>query len=799
MRNIFFSLALLLVSFKVFSQNLLLINQNSGKPITDVFAYSDEKSFTALSDNAGIISLENFPKNANIILTHPSFKKAIFSFEKLKENGFKVLMKERILEFDEIIIAANKWEQDIKEVPHKIAKIDAKNIEFNNPPTSADLLSQSGQVYVQKSQLGGGSPMLRGFSASSVLLVMDGVRMNNAIYRSGNLQNVISIDPNSIESTEVIFGPGSVIYGSDALGGVMNFKSKEPKFNSTKEAPKVNSFLRYGSAANEKTGHMDIKASGTNVAYFGSFSYSDFGDLRAGKNRSEDYEGFFERNFFVAQSNGEDILVKNKNPETQKFSGYSSFNVLNKLKIKTGEKTSLTYGFNYSSTSDIPRYDALTETINNTDSLQSAEWYYGPQKWFMHSLNFSNNNRNRLFNRSNAILAFQQYEESRNDRDFGEPSLRTRTENVDLLTINLSFDKQFVNSSLYYGIDFSYNYVTSKAKRTDIITNEESSTSTRYPDGGSKYGSSAIYGNYVHRLNPKWLINIGGRLNDVHLSAKTNNNTASDLLVSNISQANQAINGSSGVIFTPSETTKWNLTFSTGFRAPNVDDVGKVFDIGTVITVPNPDLKPEYSYSQELGFSKQTDHFQFNVVGFHSFLTNAIVTDEFQLNGLSTYSLEGETYNIEAQVNSGKAIIYGGSLNLKSILNAEMALIGNVTYTEGYEIDSKEPLRHIPPIFGQISFLFKREKIQAEGSSVYNFSKGKNDIPTVEFENKPHLYTGSGSPGWLTLNIKISYNINQWLVAQGSIENVFDIHYRPYSSGISAPGRNISLTLRTSF
>ena len=120
------------------------------------------------------------------------------------------------------------WEEDKKEVPVKINTITKKEADFFNPQTSADLLTASNEVFVQKSQLGGGSPMIRGFAANSVLLVIDGVRMNNAIYRSGNLQNVISLDPNTIERTEVIFGPGSIIYGSDALGGVFSFTSRNP-------------------------------------------------------------------------------------------------------------------------------------------------------------------------------------------------------------------------------------------------------------------------------------------------------------------------------------------------------------------------------------------------------------------------------------------------------------------------------------------------------------------------------------------------------------------------------------------
>ena len=136
-------------------------------------------------------------------------------------------------------MSVSKWEQQRKDIPQKIVSINAQSIAFGNSQTSADLLQQSGQVFVQKSQLGGGSPMIRGFATNRVLLSVDGVRMNNAIFRGGNVQNVLSIDPFSIKNTEIIFGPGSVIYGSDAIGGVMNFYTKAPRFSSQAKCTKL--------------------------------------------------------------------------------------------------------------------------------------------------------------------------------------------------------------------------------------------------------------------------------------------------------------------------------------------------------------------------------------------------------------------------------------------------------------------------------------------------------------------------------------------------------------------------------
>ena len=135
-----------------------------------------------------------------------------------------------IFDASEVVISASRWDEQARTVSREITKVTPLEIQRRNPPTTADALAQTGVVHVQKSQLGGGSPMLRGFAANAVLMVVDGVRINNAIYRGGNLQNVINVDAASLDGLEVLFGPGSVQYGSDALGGVMNFRTRQPFF-----------------------------------------------------------------------------------------------------------------------------------------------------------------------------------------------------------------------------------------------------------------------------------------------------------------------------------------------------------------------------------------------------------------------------------------------------------------------------------------------------------------------------------------------------------------------------------------
>lgn len=777
-----------------FSQNATIVDEATGKPVVDVFIYHEDKEDVSYTNEKGIADLSMFPKGL-LFFQHPSYHQQSIAY---LGNDLKVVLKEKIMSFNEVVISANKWEQEEESVSQKIMTVNKKTIQFQNPQTSADLLANSGQVFVQKSQLGGGSPKIRGFSANSVLLVVDGVRMNNAIFRSGNLQNIINIDPNALESSEVIFGPGSVIYGSDALGGVMDFHTIEPKW-STDNITDItsNGLVRYSSAANERTGHLDFSVGQQRFTFFHSSTYTAFDDLRAGGRRSGGYEGEFERNFIAKRINGEDQLVANDDKNVQRFSGYNLFNTISKAKYRISENSDISYGFYYSTTSDIPRYDNLTETISpNTDSLAAAEWYYGPQKWQMHNLRLSLFQSNAMFDQARITLAYQKFEESRNDRDFGDDRLRTRTEEVDMYSASLDFDKAYTNSNLYYGVDFYYNDITSDGFRRNLETSEITPTGSRYPDGGSSFTSLALYGSYVSKLTDRITLNTGLRFNTLKLKAETTDAQALSNNSADLDLNNSAVNGSLGLAVNLNESSKISSNISTGFRAPNVDDVGKVFDIGNSIVVPNPDLKPEYSVSYELAYQRKTERSLFKIVGFYSRLFDAIIDGPFSLNGSNTAEINGETLNVFSKVNTGDAEIFGGSLIYTAEVAENWAISKTISYTGGKDITNNEPLRHTTPLFGRASVTFKKKKLRSEFYIEYNTDRNRDNIPSSEIDRKPYLYTDSGSPGWHTLNLKSSYQLSEHFNVNAGIENIMDKHYRPYTSGISAPGRNFILALR---
>lgn len=795
-----FLFSLLLTPFLLHAQTVTVTDESTLQPVEDVYIYNTQKSKTAVTNAKGQADISRFAPGDTLIFQHPSFKQLVRTAGQLKQQDFEVKLTERTVMLDEIFVSASKREQDQTEIPRKITQIQTEEVAFTNPQTAADLLQASGEVFVQKSQLGGGSPMIRGFAANSVLIAVDGIRMNNAIFRSGNLQNVISIDPNAISGAEVIFGPGSIIYGSDALGGVMNYETKDVQLSFIQDETyiKANSLVRYSTANNERTFHADANFGFEKWGFLSSVTYSNYDNLRSGSNFYDEYPDFGKREEYVVRRNGTDQVVQNDDVTEQIYSGYEQLNLMQKIRYKPSSNWDLSYGLHFGSTTDIPRYDRLIERENgDTGPFKNAEWYYGPQIWLMNALEINNYEKTAMYDQMSATLSYQWFQESRNDRDFQSPQLRNREENINVAIANIDFDKQWGESrELFYGIESVYNYVQSDAHSTNIETGQQSPVATRYPDKGSDYTQLAAYTKYQQDLSSTFTAIAGLRYSHVILHSEFSDRFY-DFPFDEIDINTGALNGSLGFTWRPIQDLQFNLNGSTGFRAPNVDDAAKVFDSepGTVI-VPNSNLKPEYSYNVDGAIIKRFgDQARLEVNVFYTWLKDAMVRRDFQFNGQDSIVYDGELSKVEAVVNAGKAYVYGTSAGLSVELSQHIGFNSNITYTNGKDISNNEPLRHVAPVFGQVGFTYKAEKTKVRIYSRFNGRKDISDFSPSE-RRKTHLYTDDGTPGWATLNLKASYQINNKLRLNAGIENIFDQHYRPYSSGISAPGRNIILALR---
>jgi len=753
-----------------------------------------------LSRDNGKADISGMRLDDTLIIRHAAFHSERLPFSMLRRLNFEIFLVEKKIHLEETVISAEKIPESVKNLSNKIDMIPATEITFQNPGTSADMLSYTGDVFVQKSQGGGGSPVIRGFEANKVLLVMDGIRLNNAIFRSGHLQNVISIDPASLERAEVVYGPGSLIYGSDALGGVMHFITLKPKLLDEQEkVTKVsaNAFTRFGTANAEKSSHFDFNLAGKKFAALSSVSYSDFGNIKSGKHHNPDYPDFGKRNWYAGPSTGNQIdsVYLNNKDWIQRYSGYRQLNLMERLKFQPDDKIRFGLNIYYSNTSNIDRYDKLTDTKNNFPKY--GDWHYGPQKWLITSFTLNYAPRNAWFDESNIIIAYQRLNEDRISRKFNKPDEIHREEDVSVLSVNFDFNKKmFHNGRIIYGGEIFSNIVQSKAYSKNILDQSITAASTRYPDGGSEMDGASLFFKYKHFFTENLVVSGGTRYSYIDLESVFTDTSFYQFPFTDVFLGSGALTGSVDMVWNPNESWKLNILFSSGFKSPNVDDFGKVFEKNGIVVVPNDHLKPEYAYNAEIGLRKSFDGFlSINSSLFYTLLTDAIVRRDFSLNGMDTVWYDGEYYPVQANVNADQAHIYGFSVNVEADINKYISFMGNINYTKGFNVSDAQPMAHIPPVYGRLSLTYTRKKFRSELFSLYNFWKKLKDYAPSSEDNLDEA-TLDGSPRWMTLNWRNSFQINQSINVQFNAENIFDLHYRPFSSGISAAGRNFNLTFR---
>ena len=781
-----------------FAQSVKVLDKTTNAPISGVAVFNKSQTKTAITDVDGLVDLDSFSNKEVIFFQHISFNLKTIKKSNITNNT--VYLEGNELGLDEIIISASNFKQNKREIPKSIATVSAEQISFNNPQTSADLLENTGKVYIQKSQLGGGSPMIRGFSTNRLLISVDGVRMNNAIFRGGNLQNVISIDPLSIEKTEVILGAGSTIYGSDAIGGVMSFYTKNPKLSYTDSLiVDSNVMLRYATANQEKTAHVDVNLGLKKWGFLTNVTYTDFNDLRMGSHGPTEYL----RPEYVVTQNNEDVIIENNNPKIQKFTGYNQINLMQKVSYKPKDDLDFDLGLFYTTTSDFPRYDRLIRYRGA--NLRSAEWNYGPQRWFMSNLKVTKRSSKATFyDNVKATFAYQNFQESRMDRNFQDIERNVREESVNALSFNLDLEKDLsTRSNLFYGVEYVFNKVNSIGYTENIEDNTTQNTVSRYPDGAT-WHSAAVYVNYKYKPTEKFVFQSGLRYNNVAQNADFNANNQYLNLPFNKANINaDALTASTGITWLPNDVLQWKFNLSTAFRAPNVDDVGKVFDSepGSVV-VPNNDLKPEYAYNGELGlklnFNKK---FILDMATYYTYLDNALVRRNGDLNGETEIVYDGELSNVQSIQNASKSWIYGfefGALwNITDQfkLTSRYNFIGGTEETDGVEV----PVRHVAPNFGDTHLVWQSNKIKLDGFVNYNNKLSFTQLAPSETE-KDYIYAldengNPYSPSWYTLNLRTQYQLGEDTTVTATLENITDQRYKTYSSGIAAPGRNLIVSL----
>lgn len=701
----------------------------------------------------------------------------------------------------EVVLSNNRISIKRENLPIQVETFNSKEIEFQNFQNTADLLANSGTLVVQKSQQGGGSPTIRGFEASRILLLVDGIRMNNLIFRSGHLQNIITVDGNLLEKIDVFYGPTSTLFGSDALGGSINMTTKKALFiNQTKKEFSGNVSTRYSSANEEKTIHFDLNYAKEKWASLTSLSYNNFGDLKMGRTKNHNGDLFGERYTYVENINGVDVLIENSNKYLQKNSGFTQYNFMQKIAYKTTKEHKHGLNFQFSNSTDIPRYDRLTD--ESSSGLKNAEWFYGPQKRLLAIYDIS---KEKAFLNSDLKfdIAYQNMEESRHNRKFRNYELQNRIEKVNMYSISLDLHKQFTKGELYYGLESYLENLISSAYSNNINTAEIKAIDTRYPDGKNNMFRNDLYISYNQKENEKTYWNIGARAGYTTLKSTIKDDTFFPLPFNSINQKNFTYSGTAGIVHKPSKNIDLKINISTGFRVPNIDDLAKIFESGAgFIIVPNTNLKPEKTITTDLGMVIKSNNKSFQIENTYYFtrFIDAIITDNFIYNGQSTIVYNGSVSQVLANQNKGRSFVTGFSTNIKGAISSYLQYNATFNYTLGRLTteSNRSPLDHIPPYYGKAGLNYTKKWINIEAYILYNGKKPISDYFLNGEDNEQYAPIG-GMPAWETYNLKTAFTVLPKATLFLGVENILDTQYRVFASGINAPGRNIYGGLKYSF
>lgn len=707
---------------------------------------------------------------------------------------------------DEIVISSSRWCKESESQPVKVTALKFEQSNVLNPQTAADVLALSGEVFVQKSQYGGGSPMIRGFATNRLLYSIDGVRMNTAIFRSGNIQNVISLDHFVIGSTELLFGPGAVSYGSDAIGGAMVYNTVSPRLAIGDEPHLFGSAtVRTATASNELTAHMHVGVGWKRWAFLTSYSASSFGDLEQGSDGPSEYimPYLVLPASVIDFDSGEvtDKVVANSDRRKQSPSGYTQQNFMQKLRYAPSEAWNLEYAFHYSETSDYARYDRHQRMRGGLPRY--AEWNYGPQKWLMNHLRVENSSGGTVYDSLRVNLALQRFEESRISRELNNSRRETQSETVDAWSANVDFIKELSGDvSFSYGVEYVQNNVRSCGVATDVVTGDKQSMESRYPK--AQWYSAGIYAQGEWHITSRLNLAAGARYNYYAIDCDFST-VGYDIAFAPLQRASAgSITGNIGFNWRPNSNWLFRLNYARGFRAPNVDDMGKLFDSADgCVTVPNPSLKPEYADNVEFGIAKRIGSIvKADITAYYTHLSNAIVRRDYTFNGSSTMQYQGEMCRVQALQNAAVARVWGVQAAVDVNFTKRLYALARLNWQRGREeLDdgSTSPSRHAAPMFGRLAVGYRHERFIVEAYSAFQAECSAADMP-MEEKDKKEIYAldnngNAYSPSWYTLNLRASFYVSKSLSLNTTLENIADKRYRPYSCGISAPGRNVTMSI----
>jgi hemoglobin/transferrin/lactoferrin receptor protein len=654
------------------------------------------------------------------------------------------------------VVSAARHEQRIIESPKSISIVTAEEIRKKNYRTTPEALNELVGVLVQETNYGGGSPIIRGLVGNQILILIDGIRLNNAIFRLGPNQYLNTIDVNQIERIEVVRGPGSVLHGSDALGGLINIITKSRRDEGKDFDFGARFYSRYASADDGRTGRMEFFGNVKRVGITGGFSYKQFGNLRAG-----DGVGL------------------------QPFTGYDEWDLDLKMDGRFSKRQSVSVGLQLVNQSNVPRTDRLA-----SGSDLKRQW--NPETRDLLYVQYELKEASSFINAVRASFSYQNQSEDLERITSAEPDIQQEYhDEVRSTGYMLQLHSPVGERHLFtYGAEYYADDVRSWRVDVDLTCGTQADKEGTFADG-STYQSLATFVQDEIKVTEPLSANLGLRYSWFEARAAVDDPATGTVTVHSHPTA---LTGCARALYELTENFVAALGVGQGFRAPNIDDLTILGSFGSGFEVPNTDLKPEQSLNYEIGLKAQHRKFSGS---FSYFLSN--YEDLIERDGGMFLSLayldnndngiqdEGEE-DVFQRKNIGKARIQGLEVEAQILVSGAWTVLGNVAWIRGDDLIEGEPLRRIPPVKGMLGCEWRlRRNLWVE---YYNMFATKQDRLAPGDIDDPRIPVG-GTPGFVTFNLRGGIDFSNWGNVTVALENITNEVYRLHGSGIDCPGVNL--------
>jgi len=668
--------------------------------------------------------------------------KEVLIFFLLPISGFSQFVSQDS-SLQEVIVTATRQQVSIINLPYSVNKITGSNIESFSFRTVPESLNGATGVFVQKTNQGGGSPFIRSLTGNQNLLLLDGIRMNNSTYRYGPNQYLNTIDVFSIANMEVVRGTGSVQYGSDAMGGVIQVFSKSSSF-SIKPSWNISLLGKMVSSDMEYSSRAEINYHSKNLTILAGFTKRKFGDLIGG-----DTTGI------------------------QSPSGYKEQDYDIKALWKISSNSMLTIASQQVIQKDIPLYHRV--------KLENYKYYnFSPQK---HNLNYARyelNTNTKLLDKIIITSSIQQSQEQRSYYKNGSTSKFEESDKVQTIGLTAELiSKLTKNWNAISGIEWYNDHINSTKEQISLPSNISIQQRGLYPDNATSANFSAYT---LHEIiMGRFQINAGLRFNS--FAVKIKDTAAGFNQLGEVTIKPSSIVGNIALLYHLNSNQSIYGSFNTGFRAPNVDDMGTLGLVDFRYEIPTYGLKPEKSYNTEIGYKIQGDHFKTSIALFYMQLTDLVT--RVQVKG---QQIGG--YNVYKKENNQEAFVRGFECDVQYRISKHLDVQSGISYAFGQNTTINEPMRRVPPFNGRILL-----KYAANNWNVYLeslFAGKQNRLAQGDKDDNRIPY--GGTPGWSLINL---YGGHQWksIKLQLELGNIFNVDYRMHGSGINGIGRNLSCSL----